>query len=409
MALTFNDESSLLSAGSPVAPARIDAVGPVVFEESPRPDAPSPLYGTAPDSNAQRNGRQPRSIAFEPLGLRWRKELPPDLSPSAILRALDVVLVRGDPFWVSLSQSGELLSRGRVGDGPVSLDPFRGAVLTTQDGGLTLQSPWTGEPFGNTYLHLGKLIRHSFLGFVGANVVVCGPARPGGGDVSKPVEMSVVESLKVQMPIGTDSAGNIAVDQTSIYTARTATLLAAADEDGIVLADRESVFFTALDLTITLRLDGPFTPLALSLGGGGRAYLVVRTDQRDALWVLTREGRRIADLTLGGPPTREGYSPPIVGYDHRAYVPSVDGIAVAHPEGTWLGTYPVARFVGAAIDADDTLLVCDGNRLVAFRGDERAVLFAFGDETLRAAPVVTATGEVLCVTDKALYCIGAHS
>jgi hypothetical protein len=409
MALTFEDASSLLTAGTPLEPARIEAVGPVVFAESPRPDGPSPLHGTAPHSNAQHNGRQPRSIALEPLALRWRAELPADLTPSSIVQALDVVIVRGDPFWVSFSQHGDAFARGRVGDGPISLDPLRAAVLTTQDGGLTLQSPWTGEPFGNTYLHLGKLIRHSFLGFVGANVIVCGPARPGGGDVSKPVAMTVVESLKVRLPVGVDASGNVAVDQTNIATARTATLLAAADEEGIVLADRGSVFFTALDLTINLRLDGSFAPLALSLGGGGRAYLIVRTDQRDALWIVTREGQRLADLTLGGPPTREGYPPPTIGYDHRVYVPSRDGIAVAHPEGTWLGVLPAPNFVGASITPDDTLLVSDGGRLVAFQGDERTVLFAFAGETLRAAPVVTATGDVLCVTDKALYCLAPHS
>lgn len=397
-------EPSLEHGMVPVAPAR---ELPLVAADggarvAPPPDDVSASSACAPHGNPQQNGRQPAAAPFEPLALRWRAPLDAAFAPASLLAVGGLVAVAGELRWVTYREDGAPLAGGGKSGRAFGLDPRRAAVVLEERGDVAAYDARSGASLGRQTLYHGDTVARALLAPLGDLVVTAGAVMPHSGDDDEPLGECALEVLAVTQAatgLSIQSARALLVDAPRIVAAAGERFIAAATDGAL------DVFSPGLDHLA--RFSGEFSPLALSIGGG-RVAMIVQRGGGVALWLVSDDGL-LCDLPLGPPPTADGYAAPLVGYDHRVYVPLAGQVVVVHPEGTRLDEYPVARFGGAAIDAADTLLLADGSRLIAFRGEERVVLFAFGDETLRAAPVVTAAGSVLCVTDAALYCLGPHS
>jgi hypothetical protein len=406
MANRFSDTSPLGVTpvdDPPAAPLTDGVVAP------PAPDAPGAPGASRRFANDRLNGRVGGAVDVAPLALRWRVELDEELRPEYVAAVGDRVVVRGALRWWLFDAAGAALGGRATGGLDVTLGRTHGLVFAAIGGGVEASS-----------LRDARRVL-SFSGFLGAAidrrqvferdgvVTTVGVSRPLNADDAVAPAECVVQARDLGAQVRLDDEGDPMLREVRTLSGDTRRLLGAMDADGLVLAADDALYRAAPDLTLQSRIEGTGAPLAMSLDDAGRVYLIHRTPEGPALWVLTREGVRVAALPLGAPARATGFVPPTVAHDHTAYVALHDRVVAVHPTGVTLGAYPVAHFAGAAVDAADTLLVSDGARLVAFRGEARTVLFSFGDERLRGAPVVTATGEVYCVTDGALYCLGPHS
>jgi hypothetical protein len=163
-------------------------------------------------------------------------------------------------------------------------------------------------------------------------------------------------------------------------------------EDRIYLADRR--------LGLEAELTGTFVPLALSVDEDGRLDVVVGDGTSRALWVVTPEGRRVTNVAA---PAGAGAIPPVVGYDHRVFVLGREEATAVSAAGKalWTGATHGAP-AGAAVTANEALLVAAGAELAAFELDgARRVLYT-AEGALRTSPVMTADDEVLVATDREL-------
>ncbi len=395
-------ESSFRSGPSELSPARdrpLQQVGGT--PATPPPDAPLTASGFALHANGAANGRQCGAVRVEPLALRWRSPLDARVAPEAVLAAGDLVAVAGELDCHVFSPEGEARATVARFEGLLCLDPRRGALVQKMASDVVWVDPWSGEVRARATLVRGGAARHVALAVAGDRAYAVADSMPRGGDDDEPRVGCVLEALAVRA-----DGGRVTVRRERALHIDARHIAAAATDGFVAVATEGSIDLLSPALEHLDRFTSDAVPVALSASARCVAA-VVRRASGAALWLIAGDGL-LCDLPLGPPPP-SGYGPALIGCDHRVYVPTSGAVTVVHPTGVTLGAYPVAHFAGAAVDAADTLLVSDGARLVAFRGEARAVLFAFGDERLRGAPVVTATGEVYCVTDKALYCLGPHS
>jgi hypothetical protein len=173
-----------------------------------------------------------------------------------------------------------------------------------------------------------------------------------------------------------------------------------------VLATRDRLYLVDEDLKVRRALTGEFEPLSMSADEEGRLYLVVQLPKYKALWIVTPEGSRLMSFTWPAD-FAIGKMPPVVGYDHQAYVAVKDHLVAVHQSGRMLWEHPLGgKFAGATVTGDDNLLVSEGSRVVVYdlEGKSR-VLFDCIDQQLSTPPVLTEKGRLLVASDRTLFCL----
>jgi hypothetical protein len=182
-------------------------------------------------------------------------------------------------------------------------------------------------------------------------------------------------------------------------------LLIAMHGDSIYLATDDRVYILDLELKFKRAIAGTFRPMAISVDETGRIYVTVAGQGRSSLWSLTPAGERVYAFDL--PPGSEATLPPAIGYDHSAYVVAGSFIYCVGQDGKLNWSRPAsARIAGAAVTSDGQLLTAEGGQIAAWNArGERRMLHAFPGETLMAAPVLMANGDLLAVTQTNVYCL----
>jgi len=179
----------------------------------------------------------------------------------------------------------------------------------------------------------------------------------------------------------------------------------AANDNYVIAAIAGQICVADWDIHVKVALNGDFQPKSMSLDEAGRMYLVLESQGRTALWLITPEGeRRYAFQYPQG--MIGGATPPIVGYDHAAYLLAGQYIMAVAPDGKldWSKVAPGA-IKGAIVTAGDQLLISEGSSVAAWsRMGERTVVFS-APEALASAPVLTAAGDLLVASQSHLYCL----
>ncbi len=179
-------------------------------------------------------------------------------------------------------------------------------------------------------------------------------------------------------------------------------IIAAAHNDKIVFCYPGRLIIADSTLHIIAAFSDNFTPVSISTDETGRIYLLNDNEKGRCIWVITKDGERLYAADIPNAIVH----PPIVGFDHRVFIPCEKSIAVIEQNGEQKLSYILKHgFDGAIVTADDKLLVCDGPDLVAFdKNGESTILYNFGSDDLCTPPAITEEGKILVASKQYLYC-----
>jgi hypothetical protein len=175
----------------------------------------------------------------------------------------------------------------------------------------------------------------------------------------------------------------------------------------IVVARPNAIDFLDSSLNAQRRIEAAMVPHSLSMDESGRVYLLCTVDHRQQLWIVAPSGEYSSVPMPGG--VSPFHRAPIVGYDHRVYVLSLNGIVTVDAAGQLDWHFDASgRVAGATVSADGQLIAAIGDSILAFnpKGESR-VLCRFADEQLMASPVLGSAGELYALTDRRLHCLRA--
>ena len=355
--------------------------------------------------NDERNSRLARPVgpATAAWAVRWKAELPGTLRPTELLAAGERIVVRGGNLWQLLGVNGRELATGPVGRSPVTLDPLHGLLFAADQSGQ-LDGYRLSDGQLAMRLALRFLQRHERLFVARRDARLIAMSREFTTDSNKPTpEKTMIEMLRLsEPPKSWNEPGGPRVSKDLVR--ESATMVAALNGDSIALAIDDGVYLLDTELQVRGALTGSFLPLEMSLDEAGRIYLLVVAQGQTALWLMSPRGERWYSFVFP-PGTGNVVRPPIVGYDHTAFIVTAGRILSVAPDGklNWMRA-AAGAIVGAAVSADDLLITSEGNALTAWDAQgQRRVLYEFAGETLATAPAMTADGDLLVATRTAVY------
>jgi len=400
-----------------------------------------------PFVNEEQNSRLPWPLPRGAWRVRWRFPLTEGNNPGHIL-----LLQAGNNVAATHHQYASLFD----------LEGHRVAALYPGVNGLfdTDHSLyWQATPPGSDLLIayrmpggelLGSLsvnditVSRDFIGRRGLRMIMAGTSfqhRPDGGVVS---QRAAIETRLIKDPPQADAETHLLEEEMSDreISIDSAQMIVAVHGDTVAFAVHGRLYFAGWDLRVRRALAGEFLPLAMSLDEEGRIYLVVASGNRIELWGIAQDGGRFLVVVLlsdadrflrkidvdythqSGSRQIQVILPeifvwaPIIGYDHRVIV----GVRVPGTQpGLWeqrlfaigssggLSWEYSSSFAGAAVTADDRLLVSAGDKLLAF-GETATpeVLHEFPGEIQQSAPILTGDGDLLVATGQFLYALTTH-
>lgn len=397
-------DNSPIEIGATPAPIR-DGAGAPFADAKPQP-------GDAclrPYANARLNSRLAGSLPAGDWRVRWQSELPPDFAPEFLMQSGSRILAQGAEIWLLLDLEGKAIRQGGRAPGDLLLDPENGLFYHVKHSGYVQARRLADGEEAFSFLPLyGEGYRRSALARRGSQMLLHSFELPETEPERVRVpDLTILELKDLGDPIQRDEQGYLTsdADRTNL-SSRTIPMLVALNGDAPVIAAPGHLFLADRDLTIRADLTGDFTPVAMSLDEAGRIYLIVRTQGRAALWVVTQNGeRQTAFLLPEGATVRE--QPPIIGWDHTVYLVIGDTVAAVAPDGMkrWEHALP-GRFAGASVTADGQLLIGTGDDLLVLDGQgNRRVLHNFAGEHLATPPLLTTTGELLIASHRRLFCL----
>jgi hypothetical protein len=390
---------------------------PIVLGVTPEPWRAAPAKSLAPKAvpagdpaviepfvNDERNSRLAVSLGqrYE-SHLLWRAPFPQSLLLAGLLTYGDRVLVYGTS-WRLLSADGQPVQGGAMGTSEMLIDPPRGLFFAADQFGLIAArrlsdgaqsfavSLYGGKSFQRTYLAR----RQRLLISTGFKLALDAHAPPPL--LSTLIVADLGDPAKQK---SWDEEGGPVV--TGDLESATQRFLVAMHGDSIYLATDDRVYIVDLELKFKHAIAGTFLPMAMSIDETGQIYLMVHAEGKTSLWSLSAAGERAYAFEL--PPGSSPALPPIVGYDHAVYLVAGSFIYCVGQDGklNW-SRQAAGRVTGAAVTADGELLTNEGSQIAAWNSKgERHLLHSFAGESLAAAPILAANGDLLAVTQANVY------
>jgi hypothetical protein len=299
--------------------------------------------------------------------------------------------------------NGRELAKGPVAQSFVTLDPLHGLLFAADHSGQ-IDGYRLSDGQLALRLALRSMRRHErlFVARRGARLIVA--SREMARDSNEPdPEKTIIEMIRLsEPPKSWNEPGGARVSRDLVRAS--VTMVAAMHGDSIALATDDGVYLLDTELQVRGALTGSFMPLEMSLDEAGRTYLLVLAEGKTELWLMSPRGERWYSFVFP-PGTGDVVRPPIVGYDHTAYIVTAGRILSVAPDGklNWMRAASGA-IVGAAVSADDLLITSEGNALTAWDAEgQRRVLYEFAGETLATAPAMTPDGDLRVATHTAVY------
>jgi outer membrane protein assembly factor BamB len=355
--------------------------------------------------NDERNSRLTGALGRSKWEMLWRADLPPTLEPTRLLASGDRALLYG-ALWQLCDTKGHLIATGSRGPGEITLDPERKLFFATDQFGLVAAyRTQDGQKSFALSLYYGQAFERLFLARRDNHLIATGMHLAVDGHAPTP-DMSDIEIVDMGDPAHQKSWNDENGPVVAADLIRQSRRFFVAMHGGtIALSTEDRVYLLDLNLKFRAALAGSFTPVEMSLDELGRIYLLADTGSQHALWLVTPAGERLYVFEL--PHGSSALYPPIIGYDHTAYVISHGYIYAVGQDGklNWSrqSSGPIA---GATVTADDKLLTSEGNKLVAWdHTGERELLYSAPSDEFTTAPVLLNTGELLVGSRAQLYCL----
>jgi hypothetical protein len=220
---------------------------------------------------------------------------------------------------------------------------------------------------------------------------------------------TLLEILDVPDPIQTTGLKSLKSGTVSgMLQLPTADAMFGVSGDTIVAATPGHILVLDWDLGVRLVLDSQFPPVLMSLDEAARIYLVVRLEKTWGFRLVNTSGESLY-MFEAPPGMAEPTIPPIVAYDHSAYLICGQQILAFGPDGklNW-NRAAVKTIAGAFVAPDGRLVATEGDSIVAWTPlGERIVLFAAGGVQFRTPPILASSGELLAASASGLYCVSA--
>ncbi len=339
---------------------------------------------------------------------QWDADLGDEFFATAVLFAGDRIVVEGEGRWGLFDMAGGRVARGPMLPCNLSLCAERGCFyIANTSGGLSVIRLNDGQKDAALALNFGHVYTRNYIARRGDDLLVVSTERDVDMHAHEPPQWSTVEVHRLG---GDAPAGDAltAMFAPAVCTAdlmrRTLRLPIALHGDTIVGATENRLLTWDWSLNAASAWKGEFVPLWLSLDETGRMYLIVEVGRDARFWLITPDGKREMDVPLPLPPS-EWRMPPIVGYGHSIYLVARDRVYAldGDHECCWCCRFGDA-IGGAAVTADDQLLVAAGDAVVAFgRTGERRELCHVPGESFRTAPVLREEGLLLVASARRVY------
>ncbi len=402
--LLFQDELGMRTISPEVKPLRHTESPPPI----PKAVARGQLYPQQ-YANDQQNSRLSTNIAAGAFRVRWQSPVNPFFDPGFVLNGAARVVVQAGE-WQMLDLNGQSIATDRRSFGPVLIDEPNALMYYINPAGfLAARKLNDGTQLYNFLPRFGDSYGRTLISRQGQRMLIAGVEQPRGAHGDFEPSKSIIEAFDLGDRPTVDEMGNL----TSLVGRGTLIvpsigMLTAAVGDEVVAAIPDRIYLMDQNLKIKAAFEAEFAPLAMSLDEAGRIYLVSSAKDHIHLSLITPAGDQLYSFDL--PPGTNVTQPPIVDYDHTAYLVAGQRIIAVDQHGKlkWSKNTP-GSVAGASVTTDDHLLVAEGGTVALYddRGVRRQV-FQAGEEFV-TPPILTAKGEILVASKTHLYCLTAEA
>jgi hypothetical protein len=382
---------------------------PLLVAPSPPPIPRAPVQGTEtysrPFGDQRMNSRLPYPIPAGPWRVAWASPVDPAYRPLFVLQTADRVAIYSGR-WQLFDMKGRPIASGPLGGGPLNLDPATSLALTfIPEGYLSARALQDGREVFKLRPMLGDMYSRVYLGRHDNLMLVVGWERQLDPDRVEPNPKSLFEVLDLGKNPHANEMGTLATGKAiGLMLIHSPATLAGASGDSILAAAPGHLYRIGWNLDLKEAWEADFEPQAISTDEAGRIYMTVSAGKRSELWLVTPNGERLYSFLV--PDSAQVLKvPPIVGYDHTAYLLAGQHIYAVGSDGKLLWAKAARRtLVGAIVTANDRLLVTEGSEIVAYdEKGQREILIQLPEEPFVTPPVLTADGGIFAATARALY------
>lgn len=347
--------------------------------------------------------------------IKWSAKLDSSVFPWYILTDKDRIIVQNESGWQLFDTTGKSILSGGRSEGDISIDDTRNIFFVNETSGLISAfglKDGTKEFSLYPYFGLGYIrnvypsAKNGIL-ITGIELPVMSHKRP-----VKPADFTIWEKLELGDTKSVDADGILSnAGQVNKLLCRSKPRVIAVNNKDIVFATRDNIYIIDDKLKITAWFTGNFNPMEISLDEASDIYLTVKVENPEGgsqnyLWVIDREGRRIAEAPL--PEFDPGNaSPPAVGFNHFIYLSIKNRIMVFDEAGRILwDNYTKGEYNYISVLPDSKLLVSEGSLLTLMDiHGVRKMIYDFGDQNLLTRPVLSINGDIFVASKDNLYCL----
>jgi outer membrane protein assembly factor BamB len=356
--------------------------------------------------NEELNSRLPFALNNGGWKIKWQADLSSSFMPLAVLETKDRIVIESDGIWWLFDKGGKKIQHGPFSASRVVLDNENFYVADSTGLIVARRLSDGGNVFGLS-LFFGQEYERTFMIRKGRRFLAASTERELDPDVPDRKENSLVELVDLGESLKTDDDGLLKSSKSLAHLVRkTRLLLTAAHGEVIVFATQNRIYLADMNLNVTQAFAGDFTPVTMSIDEAGRIYLIVEEKKRRSLWLLFPTGELTMTFEL---PSSFGeiIMPPVIGYNHQAYIITKNKILVVSSEGKLIWQSSLEKKIGgASITTDEQLLVSTESELLAFdTKGQKQTLFAVSNDNIQTSPVLTSSGEILFASVKRLYCL----
>ena len=370
------------------------------------PLAPDGAEYQQPFANALLNSRVGFALPAKKWSVLWKADLHPGFVPSWVLQGGNRILVQAGEFRL-FDLEGRKIAAERTGSAPMFLDREKGLFYRTVPTGYFAANQLAKG--GPAYLFLpalGDSARRNLIARKEKRLLIAGVERAVDPHGHVKPSRSLIEIIEIKEPVRTAGPGLLQSGKPlgELYIASTE-MMAAAGPENVVFTTPRGIFLADWDLKVRAVVRGAFKVRCFSLGELGGIYLIAELETGLEFWLLNREGGRIYSVRLPAE-FAQSSAPPLIGYDHRAYLLAAKRVTTISDRGELLWSYEgSAPITGAIVTANKRVLLCEGSRIVALSPANQSEVLATLPGTLIGAPVLTSQGTILAIADKTLYCL----
>jgi hypothetical protein len=400
--LLLQDQNGSAELSPPVKPLRSVKTSP----PTSRATVGNALYPKQYANDAQ-NSRLSAAVLARVYRTRWQSPINADFDPEFVLHDDGRIVVQAAE-WQMFDAEGKRVAADRLALGHAVLDaPNELMYIVNPAGFLAGRRLSDGVQTFNFLPRFGDSFARTFISRRGTRMLIAGSERPRGAHGEFEPTRSLLDLFELGSPLRVDEMGNLAsADLQASMIVPSVTMLVAGQDERLVAAIPNGIYVMNWTLKVEAAFGTDFEPVAMSLDDGGRILLVAQKGERKRLLQLSTAGEQFWHVDL--PPGIEVIQPPVVGYDHTAYVIGRNHVVAVGPDGKAKWSKTASAVAGASVTSDDRLLASEENAVMLFNpAGERRRVFAIPDGSFSTPPILTAGSEILVASNTHLFCLSA--